>query len=207
MQANRQQTIHDSRRPTADSRVLSILVLTGCLLSAFGMLSCHQESSVTATTDTREPIAIQYAGVPELQVHAKPDDQSKVITKYLSGESVSILSRKGDWSEARTIDGSGWVHSAELTSAQGAKAEEDNPTPKFRVAPSPVSSPSAHGVVYLEADVNTDGDVTHVDVIIDETHDAALVQRNIASLMQAKFYPIVQKGQKKAFKYDYRVSY
>ncbi len=178
-------------------------LLACCLLFA----ACHQEPAETATTDTREPIAIQYAGVPELPVHAKPDDQSKVVTKYLSGESVSILSRKGEWSEVRTVESSGWVHSADLTGAQNAKAEEENPTPKFRVPPSPVSSQTAHGVVYLEADVNTDGDVTHVDVIADETHDPLLVQRNISSLMVAKFYPIVQKGQKKAFKYDYRVSY
>src|SRR5581483_9666595 len=146
--------------------------------------ACHQETAVTGTTDTRDPIAIQYAGVSELPVHAKPDDHSKVVTKYLSGESVSILSRKGDWSEVRTVEGSGWVHTADLTTAQ-----------------------SAHGVIYLEADVNTDGDVTHVDVLADEPKDPSLLQRNIASLMQAKFYPIVQKGQKKAFKYDYRVEY
>src|SRR5581483_2534039 len=169
--------------------------------------ACHQETAVTGTTDTRDPIAIQYAGVSELPVHAKPDDHSKVVTKYLSGESVSILSRKGDWSEVRTVEGSGWVHTADLTTAQSAKTEEENPTPKFRVPPSPVSAPTAHGVIYLEADVNTDGDVTHVDVLADEPKDPSLLQRNIASLMQAKFYPIVQKGQKKAFKYDYRVEY
>jgi hypothetical protein len=118
-----------------------------------------------------------------------------------------VLAKNGDWSEVRTVDGSGWVHSADLATAADAKKEEENPTPKFRVAPSPVSAPTAHGVIYLEADVNTEGEVTHVDVISNETGDANLLQRNIAALMQAKFYPIVQKGQKKAFKYDFRVDY
>lgn len=181
--------------------------LACCLLSAVCCLACHQEPVSTETTDTREPIAIAYAGVSELPVYAKADEKSKVLTKYLSGESVSVLSKKGDWSEVRTVSGSGWVHSSDLTTAEGAKQEEANPTPKFRVAPQPVSAPSAHGVIYLEADVNTEGDVTHVDVLSNEPNDPGLLQRNIEALKQAKFYPIVQKGQKKAFKYDFRVAY
>src|ERR1041385_7769764 len=171
------------------------------------LAACQQEQVATVTTDTREPIAIMYSGVSELPVYAKPDDKSKVLTKYLSGESISVLAKKGDWSEVRTVSGSGWGHSPDLTTAEGAKQEEATPTPKFKVPPAPVSAPSAHGVIYLEADVNTEGDVTHVEVISNETGDANLLQRNIAALMQAKFYPIVQKGQKKAFKYDFRVDY
>lgn len=186
---------------------MSMRFLICCLLSAVCCLSCQQEQVTTVTTDTREPIAIMYSGVSELPVYAKQDEKSKVLTKYLSGESISVLAKNGDWSEVRTVDGSGWVHSADLTTAEGAKKEEENPTPKFRVAPSPVSAPSAHGVIYLEADVNTEGEVTHVDVLSNEPNDPGLLQRNIAALMQAKFYPIVQKGQKKAFKYDFRVSY
>jgi len=208
--------MRDSRQQTADSRpgtvagTLAALrwFFVCCLLSAVCCLpSCSSEPVVTETTDTREPILTAYAGVSELPVYAKRDEKSKVLTKYLSGESVSVLSKKDDWSEVRTVSGSGWVHTADLTTAEGAKAEEKNPTPKFRVAPSPVSAPSAHGVIYLEADVNTEGDVTHVDVLSNEPNDPALLQRNIGALMQAKFYPIVQKGQKKAFKYDYRVDY
>ena len=186
---------------------MSMRFLVCCLLSAVCCLSCQQEPVLTVTTDTREPIAIMYSGVSELPVYAKQDEKSKVLTKYLSGESVSVLSKKGDWSEVRTVSGSGWVHSSDLTTAEGAKQEEANPTPKFRIAPQPVSAPSAHGVIYLEADVNTEGDVTHVDVLSNEPNDPGLLQRNIEALKQAKFYPIVQKGQKKAFKYDFRVNY
>jgi uncharacterized protein YgiM (DUF1202 family) len=182
--------------------------LACCLLSAVCcLLSCSQEPVTTETTDTRDPIAIAYAGVSELPVYAKPDEKSKVVTRYLSGESVSVLAKQGDWSEVRTVSGSGWVHSSDLTTASAAKEEEANPTPKFRIAPPTVSAPSAHGVIYLEADVNTEGEVTHVEVLANEPGDPGLLQRNIAALMQAKFYPIVQKGQKKAFKYDHRITY
>jgi uncharacterized protein YgiM (DUF1202 family) len=155
----------------------------------------------------RETIEIAYVGAPELNVHAKADDASPVVTKFLNGESVSVLAKKGDWVEVRTADGSGWAHAADLTTAAGAKAEEDNPTPKFRKPPSPVSQPGAHGTVYIEAAVNTDGDVTHTQLITNTTGSAALAAQNEAALKQSKFYPIVQKGQKKDFLYYYRVDY
>ncbi|PYQ30884.1 MAG: hypothetical protein DMF57_15125 [Acidobacteria bacterium] len=124
-----------------------------------------------------------------------------------NGESVSILSRRGDWVEVRTVGGSGWAHAADLAGANAATSQEKNPTARFRLAPSPVTSPGAKGTIYIEADVNTDGDVTATHVITDTTNRPELAGRNAAALEQAKFYPIVQRGEKKPFKYYYRVDY
>ena len=176
------------------------------LLSAFCLLTCKQEVAPPAAP-ARETIEVAYVGAPELNVHAKMDDGSLVVTKFLSGESVSVLAKKGDWVEVRTTDGSGWAHAADLTNAAGAKAEEANPTPKFRIPPSPVSQPGAHGTVYIEAAVNTEGDVTHTEIITNTTGSATLATQNEAAIQRAKFYPIVQKGQKKDFLYYYRVDY
>ena len=168
-------------------------------------LACHQASE--EKTDTREPIAIQYVGAPELQVHKWAQDNSPVVSRLLNGESVSILSRRGDWVEVRTVGGSGWAHAADLAGANAATSQEKNPTARFRLAPSPVTSPGAKGTIYIEADVNTDGDVTATHVITDTTNRPELAGRNAAALEQAKFYPIVQRGEKKPFKYYYRVDY
>jgi TonB family protein len=129
------------------------------------------------------------------------------VTKFLNGESVSILARKNGWVEVRTSDGSGWAHETDLTTAEAAKAEEANPSPKFRKPPSPVSQPGAHGTVYIEAAVNNDGEVTRTQIITNTTGSATLAEQNAAALKMAKFYPIVQKGQKKDFLYYYRVDY
>ena len=174
---------------------------------AFCILQCGGEASAPPSPPARETIEIAYVGAPELAVHAKADDASPVVTKFLNGESVSILAKKGDWVEVRTTDGSGWAHAADLTNAAGAKAEEANPTPRFRISPSPVSQPGAHGTVYIEAAVNTEGDVTHTQIITNTTGSAALGTQNEAAIKRAKFYPIVQKGQKKDFLYYYRVDY
>jgi len=174
------------------------------LLVAFA--ACKREV-VPPPAPARETIEVAYVGAPELDVHAKADDASPVVTKFLNGESVSVLAKKNDWVEVRTAGGSGWAHGADLTNAAGAKAEEANPTPKFRKPPSPVSQPGAHGTVYIEAAVNTDGDVTHTQLITNTTGSATLAEQNEAALKQSKFYPIVQKGEKKNFLYYYRVDY
>jgi hypothetical protein len=167
--------------------------------------ACKQE--LVPAPPAHETIEIAYVGAPELSVHAKADDASPIVTKFLNGESVSILSKNGDWVEVRTAGGSGWARAADLTNAAGAKAEEANPTPKFRKAPSPVTQPGVHGTIYIEAAVNTEGEVTRTQLITNTTGSDALAAQNEAALKQSKFYPIVQKGQKKDFLYYYRVDY
>ena len=159
------------------------------------------------TTDTREPIAVQYVGVGEMAVHSQPADITPVITHYRHGESVSVLSRKGDWAEVRTALGNGWVHQKDLTSADAAASSKDNPNPQFEHAPAPVTAPSAHGTVYIEADVNTDGQITKTTIIENTTGSPELAEKNAEALKRAKFYPILIRGERKPFQYYYRVDY
>lgn len=159
------------------------------------------------TTDTREPIAIQYVGAPEAVAHKWAKDDSPVVTKFLNGESVSILAKKGDWVEVRTADGSGFVHAADLTDAAAAQQSRDNPEPKFQSVPSPVTAPGAHGTIYIEANVNTEGEITDTKVLTNTTGQQELAVRNEEALKRAKFYPMVVKGNRKPFVYDYRVDY
>jgi Bacterial SH3 domain/Gram-negative bacterial TonB protein C-terminal len=179
-------------------------VITAILLA---FAACRNEPAVTVITDTRAPIEVAYVGAPELQVHAKADDTSPVIITYLNGESVSLLARKGDWVEVKTAGASGWAHAADLTNADAARQEEKNPTPRFRTPPSPVVQPGAHGAIFIEANVNDQGEVTSTTVIVNETGNAALGAQNEAALRAARFYPIVQKGKRVRFIYDYRVTY
>ncbi|HEX7420043.1 MAG TPA: SH3 domain-containing protein [Thermoanaerobaculia bacterium] len=173
-----------------------------CLLMTF----CSPTPVVPAT-DTREPIDVAYVTGPELRVHAQANDASPVIVKYENGESVSIMSRRGDWVEVRTGDRTGWAQTGDLGTGAQAKEQQDNPSPRFRRFPSPVSSPSTHGDLYFEADVNTDGDVVAVKVIDNTTGNPGLAAQNAASLQSAKFYPIVKNGERKPFKYYHRVTY
>ena len=177
------------------------------LLAILLLAACRTEPPATAPVDTREPIEVAYVGAPELQVHAKASDASPVITTYLNGESVSLLARKGDWVEVRTAGASGWAHAADLMNAASAASEEKNPSPKFKSPPSPVVQPGAHGEVYIEANVNDQGEVTSSKIIVNSTGSEALAAQNEAALRRARFYPIVQKGNRVPFVYYYRVDY
>jgi len=170
------------------------------------LASCAKQESVEVT-DTREPIGVQYAAVPELQVHKWAKDDSPVIATYLSGESVSIMSKRGDWAEVRTAGATGFVHAAELSDAATAQKEKENPEPKFRNIPSPVTAPGAKGTVYIEAQVNTEGEITSTKIIENTTGRPELASRNAEALERARFYPIVIKGDRKPFVYYYRVDY
>ncbi len=142
-----------------------------------------------------------------MAVHARPDDKSRVVTHFKAGESVPVLSKKADWVEVQTAMGSGWVHQNELVGAEDAQQAQKNPTPKFLHAPSPVTAPGVHGTIYIEADVNTDGDVTRTTLLENTTGLPDLAEKNTAALQRSKFYPILIRGERKPFKYYYRVDY
>lgn len=173
-------------------------------------LACSKEPATvaTGTVDTREPVEVLYVTAPDgAKVHAKADDASEVVSTYQNGEALSILAKQGDWAEVRQGSGSGWVRASALGTAQEQAAEEENPQPKFKVMPLPVSAPGAKGEIYLEADVNTDGEVTAIRTITNTTGSEALAAQNTSALRAAKFHPIVIKGERKAFKYYHRVTY
>jgi hypothetical protein len=161
----------------------------------------------TGVMDTREPVTVKYVGAPELSVRQQPNDTAAVIATYQNGEAVSVLADKGEWLEVRTGDQAGWARASELVDAAAAEEAEDDPQPKFRVMPLPVSAPSAHGEIYLEADVNSDGEVVNVRTITNTTGSMALETQNTAALKAARFYPIVQNGERVKFKYYHRVTY
>jgi len=171
--------------------------------------ACKQETVVTNTTtmDTREPVAIRYVGSPELSVREQANDTAPIIATYQNGEGMSVLAEKGEWVEVRTGERAGWVRASELTTAAAIQEANANPQPKFRVMPMPVSAPSARGEIYLEADVNSDGEVVAVRTIQNTTGSTALEAQNTAALRTARFYPIVRNNERTKFKYYHRVTY
>jgi outer membrane biosynthesis protein TonB len=173
------------------------------------LAACSPEAPVTDTApvDTREPMHVSYVGAPELAVRERADEKAPVLITLGNGEAVSVLAEQGDWVEVRTGDRSGWAKKSDLTTAAGKEEAESNPQPKFRTMPMPVSAPSARGEIYIEADVNTDGEVTSVRMITNTTGSQVLGQQNMDALRLAKFYPIVLKGERQQFKYYHRVTY
>lgn len=181
----------------------SLLMIAIVLLAA-----CDSEPVKVAASDTRMPVAVEYVRGTDLKIHEKADDKSPVVMTYRNGESVSVMSKRGDWSEVQIAGGSGWVHAGELANAaEATQALADNLNPRFTHAPQPVTQPGARGELVLEADVNTDGVVVNVRTVRNTTGSINLEQRNIASLRNAVFAPVVRHGKREPFVYEQRVQY
>ena len=174
----------------------------------FVLAACTAEQPVpTGTVDERLPVGVMYVGAPELPVREQPNDGAPVLATYQNGEAISILTDKGEWVEVRTGDRAGWARKADLISAEGKQQAEENPQPKFRIMPLPVTAPSARGEIYIEADVNSSGEVVGTRLITNTTGSPLLAAQNEGALKRARFYPIMQKGEAVPFKYYPRVTY
>jgi len=185
---------------------MKCVALAALLLAA----GCGQTETAPADTasDARPAIAVKYVRPGDLPIHSRPSDDSPVVATYGSGQSVSVLAHRGAWDEVRVADRSGWAHATLLGDAAEAKqAESDNLSPRFRIPPAPVTSPGAHGEIILEASVNQDGEVIDVRTVMNTAGNAELVLQNSRALHAARFEPIVQHEQRKAFTYEYRVHY
>ena len=178
-----------------------------CLLSLVLLAIACGEKSATPVTDTREAIAVEYVKAHQATAHSAPKGDAPVTAHFANGESVSVLSSRDGWTEVRVLDGSGWVRQAEIERSSSQGKEPDNLTPRFRVAPTQVTNPSDHGELVLEAGVNSEGDVTSVRTLKNETGSHLLEVKNTAALQSAHFYPIVQHGKRTEFIYEYRLHY
>ena|SRR5687767_4101218 len=174
------------------------------------LVACRGEdtkSFLPETTDTRASIATRYVTGPELPVRSQANESAPVIATYQSGERVSVLAEQGEWVEVRVGDRSGWARRDQVGDAADAAQDPDNPTVRFQKMPPSVINLTAKGEIYIEADVNTDGDVVNTRILVNSTGSDDLATQNEAALKQAKFYPILKAGERQPFKYYYRVTY
>jgi len=175
---------------------------------ALVLVACSSRPPAAPQADTSRPaIDIQYVGVASIKLYAEPAETAPVVGTYGYTETVSILARKGDWVEVRTGQGSGWAHAADLISAEQVEPILKNPSPRLAIVPVAIPNPRARGEIGMEAKVNTDGEVLSVRVVKNTTGLQKLADANAAALQQAKFYPMVQKGQRLSFTYGYEVTY
>jgi len=176
-----------------------------CTLLALALLACSNPPE----PPPREPIDILYVGAPQLPIHGKPSESSRVLSTYRQGEAVTILATKGEWVEVRLGSGdTGWAKKTLLTAVQNAGEFSSATSARFRVQPNPVySHQKLTGEIILEASVNSDGDILSVRTLRNTTGSKALEAENRAALMRARFYPMLIRGRRQPFVYEYRVEY
>ena len=182
----------------------SIFLALSLLIALSG---CGQKETEDVAPD-RDPIAFLYVAGPEMQIRQSPAANAPVVATYHQGQSVTVLSKKGDWSEIRLNEGkSGWAPSSEMT--DNVESMTSTPSaPRFRTPPAPVySQTSVHGEIVFDASVSEQGDVSNVTTVSNTTGSTSLEMQNKAEIQKAKFFPMSVGGKTQPFIYTYRVQY
>jgi hypothetical protein len=181
------------------------------LLIVFAVAGCTQKPAPVASeappaeSAERLALTVEYVAIPVMSVYARPALDAPVVTTYGLMEAVSILEERGEWCMVRTFEGSGWARREEMV--DGTKAAEiDTLSPRFYIEPEEIPD-RAYGEIWLQARVNTDGEVIEVKPIRNTTGSQALANANAEALRKAKFYPVIDKGTRKMFTYEHRVYY
>jgi uncharacterized protein YgiM (DUF1202 family) len=153
-----------------------------------------------------------------LNVRREPSSDAEVIAQVKKGTALGVLRSDESWMKVRLADGStGWV--AERFVARDDGSPKKRPAAKrgscppdsdfaFLETPTPTFSEiSAHGLVVVEAMVNTKGIVTSTKVISNGTGDEALAFLTVREIKSAKFSPPIRDCGPRAFIYTYRKTF
>jgi TonB family protein len=163
-----------------------------------------------------------------LNVRREPSGDADVLTQVKRGAELAVLLADESWTKVRLGDGTtGWVASRfvsrdDAIRASGSRASGRSPartkapargkggcppdsdyafaeTPQLRG-----SDRQAHGLVVVEATVNTKGVVTGTKVITNTTGDEALAFLAEKEIQSAKFSPPIRNCVPRSFIFTYR---
>jgi uncharacterized protein YgiM (DUF1202 family) len=150
-----------------------------------------------------------------LNVRREASAEAEVVAQVRKGTELGVIRREESWVKVRLADGqTGWVAARFLTSEQGGPrrptvnkksgcpADSDfafleTPTLAF-------SDSGAHGLVVVEANVNTKGVVTGTKVMSNGTGDEALAFLAEKEIRSAKFSPPIRNCVARSFIFTYR---
>jgi len=161
------------------------------------------------------PIGTVKVSASTLNVRSEASTSAAVIAHARRGERLAVLADNGEWLRVRTGGGEvGWV-AAQHVSREGATAAartrrgcQPDGDYRFVLEPKPsFSDSSAHGIVTVEANVDTRGVVTSTKVVANTTGDPALGILTEHEIAAAKFAPPVRNCLAKAFIFTYRRSF
>jgi uncharacterized protein YgiM (DUF1202 family) len=151
-----------------------------------------------------------------LNVRVEPSTSGAIVAKVSRGDRVTVLKREGAWSRIQTSAGDiGWVSSEHIGKASKPAghgrgrsgcppdrelAFDHTPTPSF-------SQEGAHGLVVVEAGVDTEGHIRSTHVVSNSTGDPSLAARAENELKTAKFIAPIRNCVPRAFIYTYKRSF
>ena len=142
-----------------------------------------------------------------LNVRKEPSTDGDVVTQVKKGQMLGVLEEKGDWVKVRVGDETGWVAARFVGDQKEGTKKKKGCESDFAFIETPTlafSDSSAHGIVVVEANVNTKGIVTSTKVVSNSTGDEALAFLAQKEIRAAKFSPPMRNCAPRAFIFTYR---
>jgi TonB family protein len=152
-----------------------------------------------------------------LNVRADANASAEVVTRVRRGTRLDVLEERQGWIRVRLASGEqGWVAAQHVSRGDAPAASTSRrrggclpdsdysftkmPTPSF-------SDRGAHGLVVVEASVNTKGDVTSTRIVSNGTGDESLAFLAEREIKSAKFQPPIRNCVPRAFIFTYKRSF
>jgi uncharacterized protein YgiM (DUF1202 family) len=143
-----------------------------------------------------------------LNVRKEPASNAAVVGKLKRGTNVEVVANDGGWSKVRLASGeTGWVFSQYLSSGKPKGRKGCPPDSDFRFVKTPLAAFSEggpHGLIIIDATVNTSGDVLTTKVISNTTGEDALAKMAEREIRAAKFVAPVRDCVPKTFIFTYK---
>lgn len=175
------------------------------------------EQPETPATREERVIATVRVTASSLNVRKEPSTSGDVVTQVRRGTQLSVLSEEKGWSKVRTAAGEiGWVASQHVSRVEPKRATQrrrrgacpPDSSYAFVRAPMPAFSEGGpHGLVVVDATVNTSGDVTSTKVISNSTGEPALAQIAEREIRSSKFIAPVKDCVTRTFIFTYKRSF
>ncbi|MFZ2490624.1 MAG: SH3 domain-containing protein [Thermoanaerobaculia bacterium] len=150
-----------------------------------------------------------------LNVRAEATGEAEVVVQLKRGTKVSILDPGESWTKVRLANGdTGFAatrflkREGESTSKSKAKGKKSCPADSdFAFLETPMltfSDSGAHGLVVVDATVNTNGNVVSTKLVSNSTGDEALAFLTEREIKSAKFAPPIRSCVPRTFIFTYR---
>lgn len=153
-----------------------------------------------------------------LNVRNEASTEAAVVKQVRKGEELSLLVAGDSWAKVRLSAGeTGWVASRFITDGtakQGKNAKSSKgkkkgcpPDSDFAFVETPMltfSDSGAHGLVVVDATINTSGVVTSTKVLSNTTGDEALAFLTEREIRSAKFSPPIRNCAPRSFIFTYK---
>lgn len=150
-----------------------------------------------------------YVTATTLNVREDSSSNARVVTQVRRGAAVTVIDTAAGWTKVRLANGdTGWVSSDFVSATRPGKLRRGCPADsEFAFVKPPLAAFSEggpHGLVVVDAMVNTSGEVTATKVISNSTGEDAMAKMAEREIRSARFTPPYRNCVPRSFIFTYK---